>query len=300
MRARRHFVFLVQTLKPERGITKRNIMKTLKSLSHGILIILICVTSFSVNGQVKAYIGTYNYQGVPDYLETTSDLVSNEFLARIAGAVPEGYPVPTYHPSYLTNNFQANMDIEGTTDITITYVAEGAGYRNVLGYYKYPTGNPPTTSLDVDTIYIVFPNVSNAGSGGGLIPGNKVNIGSFSDGTTLGFVIIANAWDGSTQTVGNGLWTLYSDKNINPNTNPDVRQQTIVLYDEMTERYVIGFEDIMRPSGDRDFNDALFYVTASDPSSVSNDDIPSLPCVWEGTVDSDWNNVANWNPPHAS
>ena len=263
---------------------------------------LIAITAYSLFNanplcaQVISYIGTFNSQGVPDYLEASNDFVSAAFLARIDAAVPENYPVPTYHPSYLTANFQANLDITATTDVYITYLAEGAGYKNVLGFYKYPTASPPTSAADVDTVFIAFPNVSNAGSGGGLTAGNKVNIGSFTAGTTIGFYLISNGYSSSSNSVGSGLHRLFSDKNLNDHADTTKRQQTIVLYDDISDKYVICFEDIKRPSGDKDFNDAIFYATASSSGAIQENEIAGLPAVWKGTVDSDWENPSNWNP----
>ena len=261
-----------------------------------ILTIILLGCANEVNAQVVHIIGTYNSQGVPDYLESTGDVLSSDFLSRIDAAVPEGYDVPTYHPSYLSNNFMANVEINQATDLYMTFVHEGAGYKNVLGYYKYPTGNPPSSTSDLDTLYVVFPNASFAGAGGGLYSGDKVNVGTIDAGYTVGFFIIANGYNSSTASVGSGNWTLFSNDGINPNTDPAVRKQVIVLYDDIEDKYVICFEDIRRPSGDKDFNDAIFYLTASDPSAVGTDDIAALPRVWEGTVDSDWFNVNNWNP----
>jgi hypothetical protein len=266
---------------------------------HFFLIGLTLSSLFLTNpiyGQVISYIGTFNNQGVPDYLEATNDPISADFLNRIEAAVPENYPVPTYHPSYLTANFQASLDIVATTDVYITYLAEGAGYKNVLGFYKYPTASPPTSASEVDTVFIAFPNVSKVGGGGGLVPGNKVNIGSFTAGTTIGFYLISNGYSSSTNSVGSGLFRLFSDKNLNDHTDITQRQQTIVLYDDITDKYVICYEDIKRPSGDKDFNDAIFYATASESGAIQENEIAGLPAVWTGAVDSDWNNPANWNP----
>jgi predicted PurR-regulated permease PerM len=58
-------------------------------------VLLIAITAFSLlndsslYAQVISYIGTFNSQGVPDYLEETDDIVSASFLARIDAAVPE-------------------------------------------------------------------------------------------------------------------------------------------------------------------------------------------------------------------
>lgn len=256
----------------------------------------VFLTSF-LNGQVEVYIGTYGSSGYPDYI-VGRDVLTSEFLGRIGAAVPEGYPVPQYHPSYLTNNFSANVKVTEKTELFMSFVQEGTGYKNVVGYYKYPTDNPPTQRNDIDTLYIAFPNFSAQNSGGSLVAGDKVSLREFEAGITVAFFLKANAYNSSSNTVGSGQWTHFSDKILNNDLVSDnsLNQHTIVLYDQQMDKYVVGFEDITRPGGDKDFNDAIFYITSSVVSAVETEDIAGLPVVWERTVDSDWNNPLNWRP----
>lgn len=272
----------------------------MKEMKWRLVVQIMLLALFSIGllrGQVEVYIGSYGSNGYPDYIVGRDDL-SSEFLGRIGAAVPEGYPVPQYHPSYLTNNFSANVKVTEKTELFMTYVQEGAGYRNVVGYYKYPTDSPPSQRSDLDTLFIAFPNFSQQYSGGRLVAGDKVSLGEFEEGTTVAFFLKANAYNSRTNSVGNGHWTHFSDKLLNNDVvnNNDLNQHTIVLYDAQMDKYVVGFEDITRPGGDKDFNDAIFYITSSVVSAVETDDIAGLPVVWEGTIDSDWNNPLNWSP----
>jgi hypothetical protein len=119
-----------------------------------------------------------------------------------------------------------------------------------------------------ENINIVFPNFSKLNSGGGLQPGDKVHIGSFPAGTGIGWVLVANGWNGSN--VGYGNWTLFSTPSYNPENNASLRYHNVQLIDAETERIVIGFEDIRRDyaSCDQDFNDAIFFVTADPIESI--------------------------------
>lgn len=266
------------------------------NLLHQLFTVVILLISLSSVAQLPSikYLGTFNSSGTPDYLEGSNETVSQDFVDRISAAVPENMPVPDYHPSYLNNNYSADIVLIQEADVFISFVLEGAGYRNVLGFYTYPTGFPPETVAAIDSITIIFPNVSKLHSGGQLLPGNTVNIGSFDAGTTIAFVVFANGWNGSTVTYGK--WQHYSDKNLNPPSDTSYRQHSIVLYDNITERHVISFEDITRPGGDRDFNDAVFFGTTSPSSAAFTQNAPGLPVVWEGTVNSAWNDPNNWNP----
>jgi hypothetical protein len=53
-------------------------------------------------------------------------------------------------------------------DVYVTFVSEGAGYRNTLFYYTYNEDDAPQSKNDIDKYTVVFPNTSLNGSGGGL------------------------------------------------------------------------------------------------------------------------------------
>ena len=78
-------------------------------------------------------------------------------------------------------------------------------FKNSFGYFTYTADNIPQTKSEVNHIP-VFPNASYTGGGGGLRTGNTVSIGTHPAGTHIGFWVRSNAWNGGTQTIGNGLW----------------------------------------------------------------------------------------------
>lgn len=215
-------------------------------------------------------LGTFNSQGVPDYLETR-DVISASLIEFINASLPESKPVPIYHPTFLADNSQTNLDIEEQADVWITFVHEGAGYRNTLGFYSYDTDNPPTTSADIEEVKIAFPNVSFQNSGGGLRSGDKVNLGRFEAGTSIGFVLFANGWNGGITT---GIRQVYSHEYLNPETNPELQAHNVLLWDETNELFLLGFEDLNRMEGsDDDFNDAIFYLTSNPVGAISTENV---------------------------
>lgn len=220
------------------------------------------VFSFAQNYQ---YLGPYTSNGTPLYLEQPGDVVSQETMDMISNSLPEGFPVPDYNPHYISSGYDTDVILNDNADVWVTFVKEGAGYKNVLGFYTYDVNNPPLSAPLPEDITIIFPNASAAGSGGGLNAGDKVKIGTFSAGTGIGWVLLANAWNGSSQTVGNGLWQLYSNPDFNPEADPNLRYHNVLLNDPSNERVILGFEDIRRDYStcDNDFNDAVFYVTAN-------------------------------------
>jgi LruC domain-containing protein len=230
-------------------------------------------------------IGTYNGSGVPNYLESSPDIISAEMLSFINASLPEGRPVPNYHPKYIVESAQTNLVITEAADVWMTFVHEGAGYKNILGFYTYPTENPPSTVDDIITVKIAFPNASFAGSGGGLYAGDKINLGRFEPGTTIGFALLANGWNGS---ITAGRHQVYSDNNLNPESTPEKRRHSVLLWDESNELFLVGFEDLNRDSGsDDDFNDAIFYITANPIESISLENVNPI----DEPVDADGDGV---------
>jgi hypothetical protein len=222
-------------------------------------VLLISSVSFSQNYN---FLGPYTSDGTPQYF-VTSDVITNQTLDLINNSLPERYPVPIYNPQYISSGYDTDLVIDKYADVWVTFVSEGAGYKNVLGFYTYDINNPPTTAPTANQITIVFPNVSAAGSGGSLVAGNKVKIGTFPAGTGIGWVLLANGWNGTAVT--SGLWKLFSNPNFNPEADPALRQHNVLLNDPVNERIILGFEDIRRDYGncDNDFNDAIFYITAN-------------------------------------
>lgn len=212
-------------------------------------------------GQNYNYLGEYTADGTPKYFDT-KDEVSQETLQLIADALPEGFPVPDYNPQYITSGYDTEIVLEDHADVWVTFVGEGAGYKNVLGFYTYDVNNPSPTAPQPEEITIVFPNVSAKNSGGSLEVGHKVKIGRFTAGTGIGWVLLANGWNGR---VTPGLWQLYSNTDYNPEAQEELRYHNVLLNDPDNERIILGFEDIRRDYGscDQDFNDALFYITAN-------------------------------------
>lgn len=237
-----------------------------------LLTLLIIITTANTYAQNYQYLGEYTSNGTPLYLESPGDSVSVETLEMISNSIPESYPVPDYNPHYISSGYDTDLALSETADIWVTFVSEGAGYRNVLGFYTYDINNPSPTAPAVEDITIIFPNASALGSGGGLQVGDKVKIGTFPAGTGIGWVLLANAWSSSTSTVKNGHWKVYSNPDYNPEANEDLRHHNVLLNDPDNERIILGFEDIRRDYGscDNDFNDAVFYVTANPYSAITS------------------------------
>lgn len=212
------------------------------------------------------FLGSYDAMGTPDYL-VESDVVTQATLNLVGNSLPEGYPVPVYNPQYISAGYDTDLILDDDAEVWVTFVQEGAGYKNVLGFYTYQAGNPPAAIPQPEDITIVFPNVSGLNSGGGLLAGDKVKIGDFEAGTGIGWVLLANGWN---NTVTSGQWQVFSNPDYNPEADENLRPHNVLLADPENQRVILGFEDIRRDyaSCDNDFNDAVFYITASPYTAI--------------------------------
>lgn len=228
-----------------------------------------------IEDKFSKILGTWNADGKPNYL-TTADVLTTPFLNRVLAALPEQKAVPTFKPQYLNGNLPV-IEVTQTADVWITFVHEGASLKNTLFYYKYPKNNPPATVNDIDSLYIVFPNANFSGSGGGLAAGDKVKIGRFGKDTLIGFALAANGFYAPQQKVTKGLNIWYSHSSFNAEA-AFYKDHMVMLYDDSTQRYIFGFEDVRRDNGqsDQDFNDAVFFASANPPQNITNTGVPPI------------------------
>jgi len=267
------------------------------------------------------YLGSWDSNGVPDYLDS-SETIDPLLLDRINETLPEKGNVENHSPHYLTNMHTRNIIIKTDdvnfdgAEVTVTFITEGAGYKNVFGYYWYDLhDNLEVPSKLVDGVYvpmeyddrdnvvdgkyilnktIVFPNASLKRKGGKLVPGNRVKLQydvndasvKFPNNIGIGFFLIPNGWKSWQQTFSHKSGTVYSDRVFNSH-NPDVDGNIqVILFDDTEHNgvdgsLILGMEDIMRPGGDSDFNDLIIKINYT-PSTIYNTDnlltvAPSMP-----------------------
>lgn len=237
--------------------------------------LILFVTAFTTGFTQYNYLGNYTADGTPLYF-APNDVVNSQTLNLVAGILPESKPVPIFNPHYISSGYDSDIILDDSAEVWVTFVDEGAGYKNVLGFYTYDIRYPLTSVPPSNKITIIFPNVSKAGSGGSLQPGNKVKLGSFPANTGIGFILIADGWRNGA--VGNGNWKLYSNPSFNPEANPSLRYHNVLISDSTNNRVILGFEDIRRDNSscDNDFNDALFYITASPYTAIRTENFVTV------------------------
>ncbi|TDK44201.1 LruC domain-containing protein [Algoriphagus formosus] len=235
------------------------------------------------------YAANYNSSGLPSNLEPQRDYISTTLLNYINASLPESQPVPTYHPTYLAEGKKTTLDVIEQADVWVTFVHEGAGWRNSIGYYTYPTNQPPKSIDQIEKVTVIFPNLSMVGSGGSLRSGDKVKLGRFPAGVTIGLVLFANGWDGSK--VNNYYYPIFSDKALNPEPSASLRQHNVLLWDAENELFLMGFEDVRRDSKscDQDFNDAILFVSSNPVRAISTQEVN--PIDKPNTLDGDGDGI---------
>jgi LruC domain-containing protein len=236
----------------------------------------------------------WNHRGVPTNIIRDSQEfnVSSDLLSVVNASIPERKPVPSFHPDYIVGDTGSVLEVIDTGDVYVTFVHEGAGYKNVIAYYTYQTGSPPLTLSDLSSIKLLFPNFSLLYSGGGLLPGDTVHLGEFDAGTTIGFVLLANGYNYDTQKFGDGQHGVFSNNILNMEWTEEKRQHFVALWYEEEEKVIMGIEDLNRDSVgcDNDFNDAVFYVSSSPSTGIIKTEVlPETDIV----VDSDGDGVSD-------
>ena len=254
----------------------------------------IATKSLDNGGTIKSagsvrwvYMSGYTSQGVPNNLMPVNDPVNQVLMNDINTALPEYRNEVAAHPDWFSGTPPNNIEILSLSDVYITYITEGAGWMNSLGYFTFNTGSPPASAAAIDTVHVIFPNVSNAGSGGGLNPGNKIYLGKFPAGKSIGFVVAAHAWTGSQTSVNSDVY--YSIPSFNT-IDPLMLKHLLFFKDPSRQQVLFTLEDQgLFQGADRDCNDNVFYLTIS--PSINSINTVNMPLLATSVVDADHDGI---------
>ncbi len=242
------------------------------------LLLIFSLLIFSLMGSAQTFNYVYptgwNYIGVPDTisLAPNGNSINSTSLANINFLLPE----QKENLTYVDYSNLSIINVDQPTKFWVSIIYEGAGNKNTLSYYTY-NGNQPTASETVD-LNVIFPNASMINLGGGLHNGDSVYIGEFDNVSTsnllnMGFCLTANGWNGSS--VVESRTKFFSNIDWNPESTETYRAHTVVFWDNTVKKFVLGFEDLVRPNGDNDFNDCLFYITMDPLPAFAREDNPN-------------------------
>lgn len=243
------------------------------------------------------YLSRYSNRGVPDKLNLDeNDLIikqtiSSSLVNEVNTNLPGGVTVVKNHPEWIR---KSDLETTDTCEITLSFITEGAGYKNALAYYVYDKASPPNRFSDISKIFVVFPNASKIGGGGKLSAGDTMKL-VYEDLSTetvrgkkilltanylfpankgIGFVCLANQWkaDGTPGAHLNTNHRMYSsDPALNPEHKDSLKHHCVNYRSSVDDSKIIfGFEDLRRDHySDDDFNDLVFIVTPSPISSIN-------------------------------
>ena len=247
------------------------------------------------------YSSNYDSSGIPKAISIRNP-PSDAFLARLGAALPEAKDIRKTNPELIADDVGANLRMKKDGDVYVTFIHEGAGYKNGFGFFTFADGEAPATKADVAET-VVFPNASFFNSGGssnGLKSGDTQKMGSFSAGTNIGFFVAANGFSSSTgltttPTGGppGGDWIFYTTKALNSESNTALRAHTVLLADSISGTVVLGLEDMLRTRSDcdHDFNDVVFTVYSDPPDAIGTEDLAPMPDDFDsdddGVLDAD-------------
>ena len=208
----------------------------------------------------------YNSSGQPNKL--LKDTVPPSMLNYIQQTIKNGVNITISHPEFFTTNTNADLPItKPSSDVFVTFVSGHAAFSNTLAFYTYPTSQPPQSGKDVKLITYIFPNT---GSKSPLKTGDKLYLGSFNPGTTIGFVILQNAWDTTQGFLNSNAVHFCTTDILNPEADPKLKKHAISYknyYASEANKFLISFEDFDRSNAycDNDFANVIFYCTINNP-----------------------------------
>jgi len=212
-------------------------------------------------------LGTYDNSGKPSYL-TTKDVISSDLLSFINNTLHEKQDIRKTHQELFSTSAIADIKVTQKSDVYVTYVYNNTGYTDAIAFYTYPTNNPPASAADIKTITYIYPNAGNGTTPQAtttLQAGDKVNIGRFDVGTSIGFVLLQGAWNPTTHTINTDSPHFCSNDVLNPETDPNLKKHAVLINYAPEKKVLIGFEDQDRstPDCDNDFNDVIVYATVT-------------------------------------
>lgn len=197
--------------------------------------------------------------GLPSNLE--HETVSAGLLDFAQKNLREKVDLRTFNAQALENtNTSTDLRITQQSDVYLTFLSQVTESTNAIAFYTYPTSTPPVSPKEIKTITYVLPN---AGVGSKLSVGDKVKIGNFSPGTSIGLVLMKNAWTPATGALNNNAVHFCYNDALNPEVDPSLKKHVVLLNYTQENKILIGFENTDRTTStcDHDFNDIVLYAT---------------------------------------
>jgi LruC domain-containing protein len=233
-----------------------------------------------------------------------TSVIPSTLYTQINATLPERKDIRT-NAIFPSTDEQSNiiMKTGQTSKVWATFITEGAGFHNSVGYFIYDPLNPPTKPSEVSSSEIIFfPDASQdsplpRASGGS---GPTVYLGEIPAGKAMGFFVVANGWvagngrhqpftnlssAGTVSGVKDAIdpsWVYYTLGNLNPEPKASpanlhrhgliMKEGTVGSGETGYQRLVLAMEDYLRTSSscDHDFNDIVLALHIEKKESVAN------------------------------
>lgn len=197
--------------------------------------------------------------GLPRNLE--HETVSADMLAFVKDNLREKVDLRTFNPGLLQNTGSGtDLRVTQRSELYLTFLSQVTESTNAIAFYTYPTATPPVSPKEIKNITYVLPS---AGVGSKLKAGDKVKIGTFEAGTSVGLVLMKNAWQPASGVLNNNAVHFCYNDALNPEVDPALKKHVVLLNYALKNKILIGFENSDRstPTSDHDFNDIILYAT---------------------------------------
>lgn len=235
-------------------------------------------------------LGDWDEYGTPAYLlpelaspsPTTLYSIKDTYTSVAANEITKRYP------EFFDGKMSSDVKIIKPTKVRLAFVSSSAGWNNAVGYFTYPTNQPPTSVKDIQKI-LAFPNASPIAKSetqrGALLCGDQVQLkywdgkefhDEFPAGVSIGWFLEGMGFitDGKNGNIGDVKEQGYSRYSITT-LNSDGKQRAVSLKDKNSNQIIaIGFEDNI----DLKYNDAAFYLDIEQKDAIDVD-TPELPEV---------------------
>jgi hypothetical protein len=193
------------------------------------------------------------------------DIIQTVPCPTLYSRILELFPEHTHNDKEVlfSDSIQKKVVLTKSSHVYVTYISEGAGFRNSFGWYAYHKDSPPA-SPDQITLNVLFPDVSDIilNTGDRLLLQDE----PFAEGTVIGFFLIVGGW--SEGTVDYSKQKVYTDYQFNVSQT----QQHILFEEQTCGDIVLAFEDGGNgdpTTNDQDFNDILFTVSDNNSDLVN-------------------------------
>ncbi|MDD5272141.1 MAG: LruC domain-containing protein [Methylovulum sp.] len=274
--------------------THTNTLKKIQPLLGAALLL----ASASVTAKDWQYFGDYDANtGTPKSMVDMSGKLPSDLISRVLKKLPEGQNISKNSENLVTDDLGANIYLLKDAQVTVSFVSEGAGYLNSLGFFKFNAEDLPSKSQVQDSI--IFPNISTPP----LKYGNGIDLGKFKAGEAIGFTVMANGWKPNLRKVDpnqSADWIFRTIKGLNPEVNDanNYRAHNVLLSNAQDGFLIIGFEDMNRTPGkgsDNDFNDVVIAVHVTPFSAVDRSQMNDLAAKSDlNKIDTDGDGVPDY------